>query len=81
MSKEDQILDLLGKMRADMDAMKTDIESLKKGTRHQQSLEEHQTDQKKLFHDLSRLLSDEEKKRFGKFMDAEESRKAALYGC
>jgi len=49
MSKEDQILDLLGKMRADMDAMKTDIESLKKGTRHQQSLEEHQTNPKNCF--------------------------------
>ena len=81
MSKEDQILDLLKKMKTDMETMKTDIEHLKKGREYQPSQEESQVDQKKLFHQLSKILSDEEKERFGKFMDAEESRKAAIYGC
>ncbi|MBR2215708.1 MAG: hypothetical protein IJ849_08130 [Selenomonadaceae bacterium] len=36
--------------------------------------------QKEIFHRMSEMLDDEERADFGRFMDAEEARKVAMYG-
>ena len=75
MANEEKILALLGELKADMDAMKADIEAIKRSGKT-----ESRWSQKEVFHQMSELLSDEEREDFGRFMDAEEERKAALYG-
>ena len=80
MSSEEKILQALGNIQSDMKSMKADIEMLKHSGNDTQKPSMHKMSQKEVFHRMSELLSDEEKDDFGKFMDAEEARKAALYG-
>ncbi len=81
MSNEEKILAMLTKMQSDIDALRGEIQSLTQN-------ENPQTKKKKLsaqeqydaFMGLANLLNDDEKDALGKYMEAEEARKAALYG-
>ena len=88
MSNEDKILAMLTTMQQDMAAIKADINSLKanKIEGNGKFNEEGKLDdegvkrQLDILYKLTHLLNDEEKEALGKYMDAEEERKAAIYG-
>ena len=88
MSNEDKILAMLTTMQQDMAAIKADINSLKanKIECNGKFNEEGKLDdegikrQLDILYKLTHLLNDEEKEALGKYMDAEEERKAAIYG-
>lgn len=81
MSNEEKILSMLTKMQSDIDALRAEVKTLKLNSNAQPA-------QKKLtlqeqydaFMGLTTLLDDDEKDALGKYMEAEEARKAALYG-
>ncbi len=74
MSNEEKILSMLTKMQSDIDALRTDIKKLN----HNDNLQPKMT-QREVFMGLANLLNDDEKEALGKYMAAEEARKAALY--
>lgn len=80
MSDEKKILEMLEHLRADMDVVKAEIEALKRDESDRRDVSAQRMSQKEVFRQMSELLSKEEQEDFGKFMDAEEARKAALYG-
>ena len=77
MSNEDKILSMLTKMQSDIDALRTDIKMLKN---YGNSQTKTNMTQREVFMGLANLLNDDEKEALGKYMEAEEARKAALYG-
>ena len=77
MSNEEKILSMLTKMQSDIDALRTDIKKLN----HNDNLQpKPKMTQREVFMGLANLLNDEEKEALGRYMEAEEARKAALYG-
>lgn len=85
MANEEKILEMLGELKADMDAMKADIEAIKRSENGKKEIGEPMPDEKKkslreALQEWYQSPYDEESERFFQFMDAEEARKAALYG-
>ena len=82
MSNEEKILSMLTKMQSDIDALRVDIETIKKNGNSQTLKKKELTAQEQydLFMGLANLLDDDEKEALGKYMAAEEARKEALYG-
>ena len=79
MEKDNDVAARLDAIQAEIATLKSDISELKANKRttiNSPSLEE----QLSAVDGLANLLDDDEKIRFGAFMDAEESRKAAIYG-
>ncbi len=77
MSNEEKILSMLTKMQNDIDALRTDIRTL---SQNGNPKPETKMTQREVFMGLANLLNDDEKEALGKYMAAEEARKAALYG-
>lgn len=77
MSNEEKILSMLTKMQGDIDALRTDFQSL---NHNETSQPKKKMTQREVFTGLTNLLNDDEKEALGKYMAAEEARKAALYG-
>ncbi|MBR1397168.1 MAG: hypothetical protein IJ563_06510 [Selenomonadaceae bacterium] len=89
MANEDKIIEMLTNIQSDIATMKADIDTLKNGKKNNiviteddnaETKEERIKKQLDALDKLVNLLNDEEKEAFGKFMDAEEERKAAIYG-
>ena len=81
MSNEDKILTMLGELKADIGTMKADIEKIKQNNlSYHASILPMVDKQRQALARWNSLPDDDEMKRFCKFMDAEEARKAALYG-
>ncbi|MBQ6297748.1 MAG: hypothetical protein IJK81_08720 [Selenomonadaceae bacterium] len=77
MSNEEKILSMLTKMQGDIDALLNDIQTLN----HNETFRpKKKMTQREVFMGLANLLNDDEKEALGKYMTAEEARKAALYG-
>ena len=79
MSNEEKILSMLTKMQGDIDALRVEVNALK-GNSKPNKKELTSQEQYDAFMKLANLLDDDEKEALGKYMAAEESRKAALYG-
>ena len=77
MSNEEKILSMLTKMQSDIDALPNDIKTLKNDDNSQTKTK---MTQREVFMGLANLLNDDEKEALGKYMEAEEARKTALYG-
>ena len=77
MSNEEKILSMLTKMQSDIDALRNDIKTLKNNDNSQPKTK---MTQREVFMGLANLLNDDEKDALGKYMEAEEARKAAIYG-
>ena len=68
-------------MQDDMKKMQADIETLKQnGNNKPKKRKLTSQEQYELFMGLANLLDDDEKEALGKYMEAEEARKVALYG-
>ena len=81
MSNEEKILAMLNKMQSDIDALRTEVKTLKLNGNAQPAKKElNPKEQWKIFKAMSELLDDDEKDALGKYMEAEEARKVALYG-
>ncbi len=78
MSNEEKILSMLTKMQADIDALRADIANIKRNGNSQPP--KKTMTQREVFMGLANLLDDDEKEALGKYMEAEEARKVALYG-
>ncbi len=77
MSNEEKILSMLTQMQDDMKKMQADIETLKQ---NRNAKPKKNMTQREVFMGLANLLNDDEKEALGKYMEAEEARKVALYG-
>ena len=81
MSNEEKILAMLTKMQGDIDALRNEINSLTKNENPQPKKRKLSAqEQYDAFMGLANLLNDDEKDALGKYMEAEEARKSALYG-
>ena len=81
MSNEEKILAMLTKMQSDIDDLRVEIKALKQGENSQPKKKEISAkEQYDVFMAMANLLDDDEKDALGKYMEAEEARKAALYG-
>ncbi|MBR2215859.1 MAG: hypothetical protein IJ849_08900 [Selenomonadaceae bacterium] len=78
MSNEKIIL-VLNNIQNEIVSMKKDIKALQQNNNIENS--KPRLSQQEAIEKLSKLLSPEEKESFGRFLDAEEARKAAFYGC
>lgn len=79
MSNEEKILSMLTKMQSDLSATKKLLEK-KSGSEKDITQSKPKMTQREVFMGLANLLNDDEKEALGKYMEAEEARKAALYG-
>ena len=83
MSNEEKILSMLTKLQSDIDSLRVEVESIKNNA-ILQAAEKVQSFKRRNTYEaleaMSNLLDDDEKDALGKYMDAEMSRKAALYG-
>jgi len=80
-SDEEKILSMLTKMQSDIDGLRTDVDNIKNNDVLR--LTEKYKSKRNTYEALkamSKLLDDDEKDALGKYMEAEMSRKAALYG-
>ena len=77
MSNEEKILAMLTKMQGDIDSLRTNLQSL---NHNEISQPKKKMTQREVFTGFANLLNDDEKEALGKYMAAEEARKAALYG-
>ena len=77
MSNEEKILSMLTKMQSDIDALRAEIHTLRQ---NENSQPKKKMTQREVFMGLANLLDDDEKEALGKYMEAEEARKAAIYG-
>ena len=79
MSNEEKILEKLEQMSSDIETLKAKVTELEYGKKN---VAVHPSVERQLhaIDGLSRLLDEDEKQRFGAFMDAEDARKAELYG-
>lgn len=82
MTNEEKILAALEKLQADVDAIKADSDRQNKINKTREEIERRRTSniQRAIFETMAALLTDEEKDALGKYQEAEEARKAALYG-
>ena len=82
MSNEEKILEALAKLQADVDAIKADAAQQNQTNKTREELERRRTAnfQLAILETMANLLTDEEKDALGKYQEAEEARKAALYG-
>ena len=78
MSNEEKILSMLTKMQADIDALRAEVETINRNGNPQPT--KKTMTQREVFMGLANLLNDDEKEALGKYMEAEEARKVALYG-
>ena len=81
MSDEEKILSMLTKMQSDIDGLRTDVDNIKNNDVLR--LTEKYKSKRNTYEALkamSKLLDEDEKDALGKYMEAEMSRKAALYG-
>ncbi len=76
MSNEEKILSMLTKLQEDVTDIKRRIKILEEEKLNDQEVEE----QLKTLNKMRHLLTKEEKDALGKYQEAEEARKAALYG-
>ncbi|MBR4643209.1 MAG: hypothetical protein IKO74_10925 [Selenomonadaceae bacterium] len=81
MSNEEKILSMLTKMQSDIDALRVEVDAI----RNNEILRVVEKSKSKrntyeALKAMSELLDDDEKDALGKYMEAEEARKAALYG-
>ena len=83
MSNEEKILSLLTKMQSDIDALRTEVDSIKNNA-ILKAAEDSQSKKRKntyaALEAMASLLDDDEKDALGKYMEAEMARKVALYG-
>ena len=82
MSNEEKILEALAKLQADVDAIKADAAQQNQTNKTREELERRRTAnfQLAILETMANLLTDEEKDALGKYQEAEEARKVALYG-
>ena len=81
MSNEEKILSMLTKMQADIDALRAEVAKINHNGKSQPPKKELTLkEQYDAFMGLANLLDEDEKEALGKYMEAEEARKAALYG-
>lgn len=83
MSNEEKILSLLTKMQSDIDALRTEVDSIKNNAILKAAENSQATKRKNTYAALeamANLLDDDEKDALGKYMEAEMARKVALYG-
>lgn len=81
MSNEEKILAMLTKMQNDIDALRVEVKTLRQNENSQPKAKTITAqEQYDVFMGLANLLNDDEKDALGKYMEAEEARKAALYG-
>lgn len=81
MSNEEKILAMLTKMQSDIDALRSEFETFKHNENSRPKKRKLTAqEQYDAFMKLTHLLNDDEKEALGKYMAAEEARKAALYG-
>ena len=81
MSNEEKILSMLTKMQSDIDALRVEVDAIKNNEILR--VVEKSKPKRNTYEALkamSELLTDDEKDALGKYMEAEEARKAALYG-
>ena len=78
MSNEEKILSMLTKMQADIDALRAEVATINHNGNPQPP--KKTMTQREVFMGLANLLNDDEKEALGKYMEAEEARKVALYG-
>ena len=76
MSNKEKILSMLTKMQGELDDIKTRVTELE----GEKPEPKKKMTQREVFTGLANLLNDDEKEALGKYMAAEEARKAALYG-
>lgn len=80
MSNEEKILSMLTKMQSDIADIKQRVVELENGNSQSKKRKLSAQEQYDLFMGLANLLDDDEKDALGKYMEAEEARKAAIYG-
>ena len=83
MSNEEKILSMLTKMQADIDALRAEVDAIRNNAIlkvAEQSQSKRRMSTYEALEAMSHLLDDDEKDALGKYMEAEEARKAALYG-
>ena len=81
MSNEEKILSMLTKMQSDIDALRVEVDAIRNNDLLQ-APEKYKSRRNtyEALEAMSELLDDDEKDALGKYMEAEEARKAALYG-
>ena len=83
MSNEEKILSMLTKMQSDIDALRVEVDAIRNNEILQATEKPKpkiKMTQREVFMGLANLLDDDEKEALGKYMEAEEARKATLYG-
>ena len=83
MSNEEKILFMLTKMQADIDALRTEIDTIRDNERLkfvEKSKSQRRINTYEALEAMANLLDDDEKDALGRYQAAEEARKAALYG-
>ncbi len=83
MSNEEKILSMLTKMQADIDALRTEIDTIRDNERLkfvEKSKSQRRINTYEALEAMANLLDDDEKDALGRYQAAEEARKAALYG-
>lgn len=77
MSNEEKILSMLEKMQDGIDSLNSKFDSIEE---NRTPKPEKKLSQREVFMGLANLLNDDEREALGKYMAAEEARKAAIYG-
>ena len=80
MSNEEKILSMLTQMQSDIKVMQSDIELLKSKSGIEEKKWPSAAEQIAILDAMSALLTQEEKDELGRYQEAEEARKRALYG-
>ena len=78
MSNEEKILSKLEKIESDIKILQSDIDLLKNGVKKTKAPTPEE--QIALIEAMSELLTDEDRDQLGRYQEAEEARKRALYG-
>ena len=83
MSNEEKILSMLTQMKSDIDALRAEVDAIRNNAilkAAEQSQSKRRMNTYEALEAMSNLLDDDEKDALGKYMEAEEARKVALYG-
>lgn len=83
MSNEEKILSMLTQMKSDIDALRAEVDAIRNNAilkAAEQSQSKRRINTYEALEAMSNLLDDDEKDALGKYMEAEEARKVALYG-
>ena len=78
MSNEEKILSMLEEIGSDIKVMRTDVELLRNGEKNTKTPTPEE--QLAIIEAMRSLLTQEEKDALGRYQEAEEARKRALYG-